>query len=151
MRALLLALSMFVALSITMPVFAIVPEVRNVTVYTVNGNTYLNVTVYHTPEISTHYVNIIEVTFGENTTDLTIGVQTLAPDDTFTVQYDVGPVSETPTADVKAHCIVNGWSVVDWTGVIPEFPVQVLLMGLISVISVTVLAFRKIRTKSRAF
>lgn len=76
------------------PVFAVVPEVRNVTPYLVGGSTYLNVTVYHTPEIPSHYVNVIMVTLDTNSTSLTIGVQPLNPDDTFNVQYDMGQSQE---------------------------------------------------------
>lgn len=100
---------------------AIIPEVRNVTVYTVDSSTYLNVTVYHTIEIPSHYVNTIEVSFNGNTTNMTIGIQTLAPGSTFRVQYDAGPVSGTPTATVRAYCTFNGWSLTNWTGPIPEF------------------------------
>ena len=82
------------------PVFAIVPVVQNVVVYDVGGTTYLNVTVFHDPEIVSHYVNVIEVSYGSNTTDMTIGVQ---PSTTFTITYVVGPVTDSPTATVKAH------------------------------------------------
>jgi len=69
---------------------------------------------------------------GANTTDLTIGVQPLSPDSTFTVSYNLGPISGSPTITVKAHCIVNGWSTpFDWTGAIPEFSVLTLLVALI--------------------
>jgi len=118
---LLIGFLVFLSPSFLRPASAIVPEVRNVTAYNVGGSTYLNVTVFHDPEIPAHYVNLIEVTFNGNTTTLTIGPQTLAPDNTFIVQYDAGPISGTPTATVRAHCIVNNWSVVNWTGPIPEF------------------------------
>lgn len=96
------------AMSFTQSASAIVPVVQNVTVYNVGGNTHLNITVLHTPEIQSHYVDTIEVTFGSNTTDLTIGVQQLRPDDTFVITYDVGSVPGTPETTVRVHCIVNG-------------------------------------------
>lgn len=108
------------------PTFAIIPVVQNVVPYSVGGSTWINVTVFHQPEDAgaPHYVNIIEVTMGANTTDMTIGVQSLTPPDflNFTVSYDLGPVSGTPTITVKAHCIVNGWSQPpDYTTTVPEF------------------------------
>jgi hypothetical protein len=97
------------------PVLAVVPEVRNVVPSDVGGSTYLNITGYHTPEIADHYVDVIRVTMGSNTTTLTIGVQSLTPQDTFTVSYDLGPTQVTPSISVEAHCIIHGWSAVNWS------------------------------------
>ena len=98
------------SMAVAKPAFAVVREVQNVIPYPVGGSTYLNVTVYHTPEISSHYVNVIMVTLDTNSTSQTIGVQPLNPDDTFYVQYDMGSISGTPTIHVEVHCVVNGWS-----------------------------------------
>lgn len=125
------------------PVLAIVPEVRNVVPYDVGGSTYLNITVYHTPEIADHYVNMINVTMGSNTTTLTIGVQSLTPQDTFTVSYDLGPTQGTPSITVKAHCVIHGWSVVDWSGAVPEYCLPVLLMAPVLVSASAVFLHRK--------
>jgi len=130
---LVLAFSVLLSASFADQASAIQPQVRNVVPYEVSGSTYLNVTVYHYPEDGSisHYVNFIEVTMGANTTDLTIGVQSLSADNTFTVAYNLGQVSGTPTITVKAHCIVNGWSTPDdWTGTVSEFSVSMLLMTL---------------------
>jgi desulfoferrodoxin (superoxide reductase-like protein) len=129
--------------SFASPAFAIVPEVRNVVAYDVGGSTYLNVTVYHTPEQADHYVNSIEAIMGSNTTDLIIGVQTLNASDMFTISYDLGPVSGTPTITVKAHCNIHGWSTVNWTGQVPEFSLPMLLLIFALSTSITVLIFRK--------
>ena len=112
-------------------VLAVVPEVRNVVPYDVGDSTYLNITVYHTPEIADHYVNMINVTMGSNTTTLTIDVQSLTPQDTFTVSYDLGPTQGTPSITVQAHCVLNGWSAVNWSGIVPEFSLLPLLMALV--------------------
>jgi desulfoferrodoxin (superoxide reductase-like protein) len=127
------------------PVFAVVPEVRSVVPWNNGRSVILNVTVYHTPEISAHHVDAIEVTMGANTTDLSISVQNLSSDDTFTVPYDLGPVSGTPTITVRAHCNVHGWSTVNWSGVIPEFQVLVLLLALLLTGSIAALFNRKIK------
>ena len=131
--AIVLIILVLLCVSSARPAFAIQPRVQSVVPYNVGNDTHLNVTVYHFPEDASipHYVNVIEVTVGVNTTDLTIGVQPLNPDDTFTVDYNLGPISGSPTITVKAHCIVNGWSTpFDWTGAIPEFSVPTLLAAL---------------------
>ena len=139
-------MSLIVVLASTVffsPVLAVVPEVRNVVPYDVGGSTYLNITVYHTPEIADHYVDMINVTMGSNTTTLTIGVQSLTPEDTFTVSYDLGPTQETPSITVKAHCTFNGWSAVNWSGTVPEFSLLPLLMTLVLVSASAVFLHRK--------
>jgi hypothetical protein len=128
-----LTILVLLCVSFARPVSAIQPRVQSVVPYNVGNDTRLNVTVYHYPEDASipHYVNVIEVTMGANTTDLTISVQPLSPDNTFTVSYNLGPISGSPTITVKAHCIVNGWSTpFDWTGAIPEFSVLALLVAL---------------------
>ena len=126
--------------------FAIVPQIWNVVPYPVDGSTYLNVTVYHTPEISTHYVNVIMVTMDTNSVSLIIGVQNLNPDGTFFVQYDLGPISGTPTAHVEAHCIVNGWSA-EWIGPVPEYSTPALILAMMFAVSAAVLAFQRIKRR----
>jgi hypothetical protein len=125
------------------PAFATVPVVQNVRAYDVGGSTYLNITVLHLPENQTDYVDKIEVILGSNTTDLTIGLQVPGLDRTFTVTYDVGPVTGTPTATVRAHCVVDGWSATNWTGVVPEFPTAPLTFLLVVLISLIVIVLKK--------
>jgi len=125
------------------PVLAVVPEVRNVVPYDAAGSTYLNITVYHTPEIADHYVNMINVTMGSNTTTLTIGVQSLTPQDTFTVSYDLGPTQGTPSITVEAHCVIHGWSAVNWSGIVPEYSLPVLLMTLALISASAAFLYRK--------
>jgi hypothetical protein len=129
------------------PAFAVVPEVRNVIPYPVDVSTYLNVTVYHTPEIPSHYVNVIMVTLDTNSTSLTIDVQPLKSDDTFNIQYDMGPISGTPTIHVEAHCLINGWSA-EWIGPIPEYPTPALLTMLFA-LSTTILVFHRVKRRIR--
>jgi hypothetical protein len=143
-----LAMLSLASFCLTKPASAIVPEIRNVVPYPVDSSTYLNVTVYHTPEISTHYVNVIMVTMDTNSGSLTIGVQNLNPDDTFFVQYDLGPISGTPTVHVEAHCIVNGWSA-EWIGPVPEYSTPALMLAIMLAVSVAVLAFQRIKRRIR--
>lgn len=133
------------------PVLAVVPEVRNVVPYDVGGSTYLNITVYHTPEIADHYVDMIKVTMGSNTTTLTIGVQSLTPQDTFTVSYDLGPTQGTPSITAEAHCIIHGWSTMNWSGTVPEYSLPVVLMTLALVSASAVFLHRKNKRPSLRF
>ena len=103
------------------PAFCHAAEVRDVVPTDVEGSTHLNITVWHNIESSLHYVDTIEVTWSANITSLTIGPEPLAPDGTFTVDYNMGPVSGTPTIAVKARCTITAYSgAISWTGAIPE-------------------------------
>jgi hypothetical protein len=137
----------------TVPVkssFAIVPEVQSVVVFNEGDSTFLNITIYHYPEETEtpHYVDIIRVTVGDNVTELPIGVQPLTPQNTFTIIYDLGPVSGTPTVLVEAHCTVNGWSTINWSGQIPEFSSSTLLLVLVLSTSLILTIFRNARQES---
>jgi len=149
-RLMLLVAALFLCGSLVSPAFAIVPEVRSVIPYDVGGTTYLNVTVYHQPEDSVHYVRFIRVIIGGNTTDLTIGPQPLTPPDlvNFTVAYPLGSVSGTPTITVDAYCTFHGWASdnlppTDWVGQIPEFSSAALLITLALVTVAAVFVFGK--------
>jgi hypothetical protein len=109
-------------------VFSHPTEVRNVVSEDVNGSVHLNITVWHDVETSLHYVDNVEVTFGTNTTSLMIGPQPLKPDGTFTFDYDLGQISDTPIINVRARCTISGYSgAVPWTGQIPEFSSIIIL------------------------
>jgi hypothetical protein len=96
-------------------------EIRDVVPIYVEGATHLSITVEHDIETSSHYVDTIEVTWGANITSQTISPQSLAPDGTFTVDYNMGLVSGTPTILVRARCTITGYSgAISWTGTIPE-------------------------------
>ncbi len=135
------------------PVSAIVPTVQKVVPYNVGSSTYLNITVQHAPQDPTisHYVNIIQVTMGTNTTQLNINsIPVSPPNNNFTVTYDLGPISGTPSITVDAHCLVNGWASQnswDWTGTVPEFSLPMLLLVMIAVLSIAVFISRKARLK----
>ena len=103
------------------PAFSHPTDVRDVVPRDMDGATYLNITVWHNVESSLHFVDIIEVTWGSNTTSLTFDPKSLSPDGTFVVDYNLGPVSETTTIIVRARCTITGYSgATSWTGTIPE-------------------------------
>ena len=124
-------------------VLADIPEIRSVNVYNVNGNTILNITVYHNQEATFHLVDTIRVSFGTNTTDLSIGVQSLAPDSTFRITYNAGPITGTPIATVQARCNLHSWSTVNWSGQIPEYTLLLLLITLTLITALTTFLARK--------
>jgi hypothetical protein len=94
----------------------------------VDGATHLNITVWHDIESLLHYVDIIEVTWGTNVTSLTMDPKPLRPDGTFTIDYNMGPVSGIPTIAVRASCTITGYArSIPWNGPIPEFSTLTLL------------------------
>jgi len=94
---------------------------------------------------------MINVTMGSNTTTLTISVQSLTPQDTFTVSYDLGPTQGTPSITAEAHCTFNGWSTVNWSGTVPEYSLPVVLMTLALVSASAVFLHRKNKRPSLRF
>ncbi|MFP3985106.1 MAG: hypothetical protein ACLFU9_03955 [Candidatus Bathyarchaeia archaeon] len=147
---LVLGILVWASVNSVRPAFSHAPEVRDVVHTDVDGATHLNITVWHDVETSLHYVDTIEVTWGTNVTSLTLDPKPLASDGTFTVDYNMGPVSGTPTITVRARCIVTGYSgAVSWTGQISELPSVALLPLLIILSAVAiVLAKKKIHKKT---
>jgi len=129
------------------PVFAIIPEIYGAIPYSSGGDTILNVTVYHYPEIGAHYVNLVQVNVTGSVYNFTIGVQPLTPENTFTVSCNLGQISGIPTATVRAHCTYNGNGL--WYGpvLIPEFSHLTFLLISLLVVSLAVVAFRKTKVK----
>ena len=142
----LLAVMVFALLCIIRPVYALIPVVKDVVVYSSNGNTFLNITVNHLNQTTLHYVDTIRVTIGgSNTTDLPVSFQPATPDNNYTYPYNAGPISGTQMAVVAAHCNLHGWSEVIWSGPIPEFSFPVLLLAFAASSSVIVFGYPKSR------
>ncbi len=148
-RILILVFSILLSSCLTKSASAIVPQIQNVVVYNDGISTFLNVTIYHTPEDASHFVNTIRVTMGSNITDLAIDPHPLSPQDTFIITYDLGPISGTPTALVEAHCTVNGWSTVNKTVQVPEFSSSAMLLTLAFATSLALVALHKVKPKAR--
>jgi hypothetical protein len=62
------------------------------------------------------------------------------------VTLDIGSVSDSPLATVKAHCNLHGWSSQDWTGSVPEYGQLMFTLTLFVTMSL-VLLFHKRRSK----
>ena len=122
------------------------------TVWNDGGDVKLNVTVYHNGEVPGHYVDTLTVTLtnGGNLSQTfpQSGPHTLDPVNlTFNVTLDIGQISGSPLANVQAHCNIHGWSSENWTGTVPEYPPQMLLL-LFAAVTSLVLVARKTRLHS---
>jgi len=130
------------------PVLSHPAEIRDVVPRDVGGVTYLNITVWHDANSSVHYVDIIEVTDGANTTSLPIDPQSLEADGTFAIDYNMGSVSGTPIIIVRARCTITGYSgAVSWTGKIPEFSSVIVLSAFIISTLIAIIFVLSTRTR----
>lgn len=138
------------SLSLSSPVYAVVPQVTQPVLWQNGSDTVLNITVNHSPEIESHYVNLVEVDINESVQTFSVAVQLTT---TFTVQCNLGAVEGTPTIRVRAHCTVDGYSA--WQTVGEDGSTQgydYLLIGvvlLVLIISAVVAVFILRRAKSR--
>lgn len=145
--AILLAL---IGFDFAVPVFANKPEIRDVAVSKIGNRYNLNITICHTVESSTHYVDTVRVNIGsENITDLTMGPHSLSQDYTFNILYDLGVLPHDPVGvGVWVRCTQDGWCNVPWSGNVPEFSLPILLIGFVLVTSLAVFAFRRAKLVS---
>ena len=128
------------------PVFADAPAVTGVTAWTRQSDNHmiLNITVVHNGYFPGHYVNWVQVNVSGTVqmvsmTDSSPVDQTV--NSTFVVPYDMGVVSDTPTVQAQANCLVHGSS--SWSAVltVPEFSSLQLVLVLV-VLTVAALFFR---------
>jgi hypothetical protein len=148
---LVLGLLVLLSFSFASPAFATIPVIRNVAVSKIDNSYFLDITIYHTPEDESHYVDTIRVIIyaQDNITDLHIGPQALSADNTFTISYDLGPLpGNSASIEVAAHCTVNGWNTVPWWGGVPEFSLPIMLIAFALATSLAAFVLRK--TKSVA-
>ncbi|NWG10942.1 hypothetical protein HXY33_04225 [Candidatus Bathyarchaeota archaeon] len=140
-----LLLSLFVSLctSFAEPTHAIVPVIQNVLVWQSDSDVIVNVTVYHTPVLVAHRVNRIEVNVS-GTNHIFDLVQTT---ETFTYPCNIGPVEGTPSAQVRACCIVDDYSAWSAPFQIPEFPTSFLLLTFILSAVFAMFASRKFKSR----
>jgi desulfoferrodoxin (superoxide reductase-like protein) len=138
--------SVVIAFFQVVPAFANVPTVTGVTAWTrqSDNHTILNITIEHSGYFSGHYVNWIQVNVSG--TVHTVSMTDSSPVDqrvssTFVVPYDMGIVSDTPTVQVRANCIIHGSS--SWSAIltVPEFSSLELVLFLV-ILPVVALLFR---------
>lgn len=124
------------------PAFAGYPAVNDVVVFEDAGNTMLNVTVFHSPQNSVHYLNFIEVDL--NGTILTFPV-IYRSESSFTVTCDLGAIIDNPTATVRSHCNIDGYSQSSFGPiVVPEFLNSTLLLILILTSSMAIILHKRL-------
>jgi hypothetical protein len=126
-RVLILVLITLLSSSFAKPTRAIVPVIENVVVWQSGNDVIVNVTVSHSPVLISHRVNKIEVNVSGTNHVFNIIQNTT----TFTYPCNIGPIEGNPTAQVRAHCIVDFYSA--WTAPIqiPEFQFPALLLTFI--------------------
>jgi len=139
------------------PVFADVPAVTGITAWTRQSDnlTILNITVVHNGYYSGHYVNWVQVNVSGTVqmvsmTDSSPVDQTVSS--TLVVSYDMGVVSDTPTVQAQANCIVHGSS--SWSAVltVPEFSsLQLVLVLVVLTFAALFFRFRSAKGHLRAF
>lgn len=127
------------------PVEAIVPQVQDVIVWNSGGETILNVTVYHTPVSSLHHVDRIEADVEGSVTSFPVDQSST----TFIAQINLGQITGTPSAIIRAHCTIDGWSSWSETFQIPELSSWIII-PLFLLATVTVVYCRNLlRRKGR--
>jgi hypothetical protein len=153
--AMIIATVILVSLNSAKPALADTPQVRSVVAWNDGGDTKLNLTIYHNGEVPGDYVDSITVVVTTGTPNVSqtfpqSGPHTLDQSTlTFNVTVNLGPLSDTPMAQVKAHCDMHGWSD-PWTGTIPEYESPLLLLILTEATSAFLVVKRKSRTKMTA-
>ncbi len=124
-----------------------VPVVNGIVVLTrpSDNHTLLNITLTHHNYFTGHYVVWIKINASGiiNTENLSES----QPDSTFTIQYDLGFVSDTPSVQVLANCNIHGSSAWSETVIVPEFTAVCALFLLITLVSAVLIARKKNRIR----
>jgi hypothetical protein len=137
------------------PAIADTPQVISAVAWNDGGDTKLNLTIHHDGELPGHYVDNITVVIVTGTPNVSQTFPQSGPHVldqstlTFNVTVDIGPLSDTPLAQVKAHCNIDGWSD-PWNGTIPEYESPLLLLILAGATSACLFVKGRSRTKMTA-
>jgi hypothetical protein len=124
-----------------MPVSAGLPVVTDVVVWNSGDNTVLNVTVSHSPQIPSHYLDRVEVDLNGDNKIFPVAYR---PETTFVVQCDLGIIEAPINATVQAHCIIDGYSVSTYGPMlVPEFSSLLFLPFFMIVTMLVVVSCRK--------
>jgi hypothetical protein len=126
------------------PVWANTPEVWDIEYYTIENNTFVRITVYHDRtgfegDIDpNHYVEQALFDIDGTVEEVALEVQST---EVFTVEYNLGEVTGTPTVRARVYCTFNGLSAWSDAVVVPEFSTLSLLL-IFAMVSIAVLLFR---------
>jgi len=126
-------------------VHAIVPQVQELTVSNSGDDTLLDVTFYHSPVTSSHYVNEVEVDVDGVITNYQISQEST----TFTAQINLGQITGNPLVRARVHCTIDGWS--SWSNqvAIPEFPSWTILPLVLTITLFSIIVKRKLFARVR--
>ena len=130
----------------TTPAFAGTPTITNVVVWNNGGSTTLNVTVSHIPTGTlVHHVDSIEVNVSGTIDTTPVPVE---PTTEFTIVCDLGPISGTLSATIRAHCTVDLWGPSYGPIQVPELSLPVLLLTFILATALFTVAYRKGKSRT---
>jgi len=152
LAVMIIATVVLVNLNLAKPALANTPQVRSVIAWNDGADTKLNLTIYHNEEEPSHYVNNITVVVTTGTPNVSQTFPQSGPHIldqstlTFNVTVNIGPLYDTPLAQVIAYCNIYGPSD-PWTGSIPEYELPILLLALTGATSTFLVAKRSSRAK----
>ena len=139
---LLLGTAMFASVQV-LTVKALVPSIVSVSYHDVGSTTWLDIVVSHLPPPAidaSHYVSVVQLTINGTTVDLSQETQST---ETFTVQYNLGPNTNSYTVSARALCIVHGYSASSDPIIVSESITGIIGILLIVMATATVVAARK--------
>lgn len=139
--ALLLGAVVFVSVQV-LTVEALVPSIVSVDFYSVGSETWVNITVNHSPPPalgSGHYVSVVQLEINGTVQDLT---QTPQNTNTFVVQHSLGPPSDFYVVRARALCNVHGYSAWSNQVTIPEYSLPAVAL-FITFATITVVIAKK--------
>lgn len=124
---LLLGTVLFVSVQVP-TVEALIPSIVSVSSYDVGSTTWLEVVVSHQPPPpigASHYVSVVQLEINGTTVDLTQEPQST---ETFTVQYSLGPNTDSYLVSARALCNIHGYSASSNPVMVPESITVVLFI-----------------------
>ena len=127
------------------PVSAHEPIVTNIVPWTSGSDTILNVTVDHGPWGILHWTSSVEIEIDEVVHNIGTEMYEYSP---FTLQYNMGSVTGTPTVRARAVCSVTGYGPWCEPVLIPEFSLSHLLVFFLVIPIVILLVKSKITAKA---
>jgi hypothetical protein len=137
---LLLGAFVFVSVQV-LTVEALVPGIVGVESYDVGSVTWLNITIHHTPPPAlgpSHYVSNVQVEVNGVVEDLPQSPQST---ETFSVQYSLGPNTDSYSVRARAYCIVHGYSA--WSNIVTVPEISLLTVVLLIALATATIVLAK--------
>jgi hypothetical protein len=137
-----LLLGAFVFVNVqALTVEALVPGIVGVESYDVGSVTWLNITIHHTPPPAlgpSHYVSNVQVEVNGVVEDLPQSPQST---ETFSVQYSLGPNTDSYSVRARAYCIVHGYSA--WSNIVTVPEISLLTVVLLIALATATIVLAK--------